>query len=64
MIKYLIAGATDAIGSALLRQLAAGGKGVRAFVRDAEKFHRLLPDLSAEVVGALKFQRKESRLGD
>lgn len=46
-MKYLI---TGAIGNAVVRQLAAEGKEVRAFVRDAEKFHRLLPDVLAEVV--------------
>ena len=49
-MKYLITGATGAIGSAIVRQLAAEGKEVRAFVRDVEKFHRLLPDVPAEVV--------------
>jgi len=49
-MKYLIIGATGAIGSAIVRQLAAEGKEVRAFVRDARKFHRLLPDVPAEVV--------------
>jgi len=38
-MKYLITGATGAIGSAIVRQLAAEGKEVRTFVRDAEKFH-------------------------
>ena len=50
MIKFLITGATGAIGSALVRLLAAEGEEVRAFVRDAEKFKRLLPDVSAEVI--------------
>ena len=50
MIKYLITGATGAIGSALVRLLAAEGEKVRAFVRDEEKFKRLLPDVSAEVI--------------
>ena len=50
MIKFLITGATGAIGSALVRQLAAEGEEVRAFVRDAEKFKRLLPNVSAEVI--------------
>ena len=50
MIKYLITGATGAIGSALVRQLAAEGEEVRAFVRNSDKFHRLLPDVPAEVV--------------
>ena len=49
-MKYLITGATGAIGSAVVRQPAAEGKEVRAFVRDADKFHRLLPDVPAEVV--------------
>ena len=49
-MKHLITGAAGAIGSAVVRQLAAKGKEVRAFVRDAEKFHRLLPDVPAEVV--------------
>ena len=49
-MKYLVTGATGAIGSAVVRQLAAEGKEVRAFVRDADKFHRLLPDVPAEVV--------------
>jgi len=49
-MKYLITGATGAIGSPIVRQLAAEGKEVRVFVRDAEKFHRLLPDVPAEVV--------------
>jgi len=49
-MKYLITGATGAIGSAIVRQLAAEGKEVRVFVRDAEKFHRLLPDVPAEVL--------------
>ena len=49
-MKYLITGATGAIGSAIVRQLAAEGKEVRVFVRDAEKFRRLLPDVPAEVL--------------
>jgi nucleoside-diphosphate-sugar epimerase len=49
-MKYLITGATGAIGSAVVRQLAAEGEEVRAFVRDEEKFKRLLPDVSVEVV--------------
>ena len=50
MIKYLITGATGAIGSALVRLLAAEGEKVRAFVRDEKKFRQLLPDISAEVI--------------
>ena len=50
MIKYLITGATGAIGSALVRLLAAEGEEVRAFARDEEKFRQLLPDVSAEVI--------------
>ena len=50
MIKFLITGATGAIGSALVRLLAAEGEEVRAFVRDEEKFKRLLPDISAEMI--------------
>ena len=50
MTRYLITGATGAIGSALVRQLAAEGEELRAFVRDEEKFKRLLPDVSAEVI--------------
>ncbi|HKZ83729.1 MAG TPA: NAD(P)-binding oxidoreductase [Anaerolineae bacterium] len=49
-MQYLIIGATGAIGSALVRALAAEDKQVRALVRDAEKFHRMLPDVSAVVV--------------
>jgi len=49
-MKYLVTGATGAIGSAIVRQLAAEGKEVRAFVRDVEKFHRLLPDVPAGVL--------------
>ena len=50
MIKLLVTGATGAIGSALVRLLAAEGEKIRAFVRDAEKFKRLLPDVSAKVI--------------
>ena len=49
-MKLLITGATGAVGSAVVRQLAAEGKEIRAFVRDEEKFRRLLPDVSAEVI--------------
>ncbi len=49
-MKYSIIGATGAIGSTIVRQLAAEGKQVRALVRDAEKFYRLLPDILAEAV--------------
>ena len=47
---HAVTGATGAIGSALVRLLAAEGKEVRALVRDEEKFKRLLPDVSAELV--------------
>ncbi|MCK4315177.1 MAG: NAD-dependent epimerase/dehydratase family protein [Anaerolineae bacterium] len=49
-MKYLVTGATGAIGSGVVRQLAVEGKEIRAFVRDADKFHRLLPDVPAGVV--------------
>ncbi len=39
MMQYLITGATGAIGSAIARRLAGEGADVRAFVRDADKFH-------------------------
>jgi uncharacterized protein YbjT (DUF2867 family) len=49
-MKYLVTGATGAIGSGVVRQLTAEGKEVRAFVRNADKFRRLLPDVPAGVV--------------
>ena len=49
-MRYLITGATGAIGSAVVRRLAGEGKEVRAFARDAKKLHRLLPDVPAEMV--------------
>lgn len=49
-MKYLVTGATGAIGNTVVRQLAVEGKEIRAFVRDAKKFHRLLPHVPAGVV--------------
>jgi len=44
-----------------VRQLAAEGKGVRAFVRNSDKFHRLLPDVPAEVVVGNALNRDDVR---
>lgn len=49
-MRCLVTGATGALGSAVIRQLAHRDDRVRAFVRDESAFARRFPDVPAEVV--------------
>lgn len=49
-MKYLITGAAGALGSAIVRQLAAEGKEIRVLIRDKTGFNRLFPTLKAEII--------------
>lgn len=45
--SYLVTGATGALGSAVAHRLHGEGKRLRVFIRNPDKFRRLLPDVAA-----------------
>ena len=49
-MKYLITGATGALGRAMVKLLSDQASDVRVFVRDKTRFRKRFPDLPAQVV--------------